>query len=130
MKRVPLQEVAPGMVLVKPVTNSAGHVVVAAGMTLDEPLITHLERMGKAAHDTGDALNGQADQVSAKFDDLARPVSGTIQTYLPPIKKRTLGLAFTINWAVSTQRSGSFGSSRRMMVPTICVPGEVPSCWR
>jgi hypothetical protein len=49
MKRVPLQEAAPGMVLAKSVTNAAGQVVVAAGMVVDERVITHLERMGKAA---------------------------------------------------------------------------------
>jgi hypothetical protein len=49
MKRVPLEEVAPGMVLAKPVMNSAGMVVVAAGMALDAPQITHLERIGTAS---------------------------------------------------------------------------------
>src|SRR5947208_15684147 len=49
MKRVPLEEAAPGMVLAKSVTNAAGHVVVPAGIVVDERMITHLERMGKAA---------------------------------------------------------------------------------
>jgi len=48
MKRVPLQT-APGMVLAKSVTNAAGQVVVTAGMVVDERVIIHLERMGKAA---------------------------------------------------------------------------------
>ncbi|TLY16970.1 MAG: hypothetical protein E6K67_08850 [Nitrospirae bacterium] len=73
MKRVPLQEVAPGMVLVKPVTNSAGHVVVAAGMTLNEPLITHLERLGKAAVYVEGAPDGGA---SKSFEELEGELAG------------------------------------------------------
>jgi hypothetical protein len=49
MKRILLEQVVPGMVLAKPVMNSAGMVVVVAGMALDAPQITHLERMGAAA---------------------------------------------------------------------------------
>jgi hypothetical protein len=48
MKRIPLEQAKPGMVLAKPVVNSAGMIVVAAGMALDESLLTHLERMGTA----------------------------------------------------------------------------------
>jgi hypothetical protein len=48
MKKVPLHEVVPGMVLARPVTNASGLVVAAAGLLLDEQLIAHLERMGKA----------------------------------------------------------------------------------
>ena len=73
MKRVPLQEAAPGMVLVKPVTNAAGHVVVAAGMTLNEPLITHLERLGKAAV----YVKGEPDGAASKsFDEVERELAG------------------------------------------------------
>ena len=83
MKRVPLQEVEPGMVLVKPVTNSAGHVVVAAGMTLDEPLITHLERMGKAAvyvEGTSDEDTSKSfDEVEQELADRFRKVEGEPQ---------------------------------------------------
>jgi hypothetical protein len=49
MKRIPLEQAKPGMVLAKPVMNSAGMIVVAAGMALDELLLTHLVRMGTAA---------------------------------------------------------------------------------
>ena len=72
MKRVLLQEAAPGMVLVKPVTNSAGHVVVAAGMTLNEPLITHLERLGKAAV----YVEGAPDEgASRSFEEVERELA-------------------------------------------------------
>ena len=60
MKRVPLQEAVPGMVLAKSVTNAAGHVVVAAGMVVDERVLTHLHRMGKEAVYVESALGGSA----------------------------------------------------------------------
>ena len=48
MKRIPLEQAKPGMVLAKPVINSAGMIVVAAGMALDEPRLAHLARRGTA----------------------------------------------------------------------------------
>ncbi|MEP6601318.1 MAG: hypothetical protein ABJB49_05840 [Nitrospirota bacterium] len=72
MKRVPLQEAAPGMVLVKPVTNSAGQIVVAAGMALNEELITHLERLGKAAV----YVEGAPDEGAGKsFEEVERELT-------------------------------------------------------
>ena len=49
MRRLPLLEATPGMVLAKPIMNSGGLVVVAAGVILDETLIARLEQMGKSA---------------------------------------------------------------------------------
>ena len=49
MKRIPLEQANPGMVLAKPVVNPGGMIVVAAGMALDELLLSHLARMGTAA---------------------------------------------------------------------------------
>jgi hypothetical protein len=57
------------MVLAKPVTNSAGLVVVAAGIALNEPLITHLERLGKAAVYVEGAPGEGA---SKSFDEIER----------------------------------------------------------
>jgi len=48
MKKVLLQEAAPGMVLAKPITNAAGLIVAGTGLTLDEQLIAHLVRLGKS----------------------------------------------------------------------------------
>ena len=62
MKRVPLQEAAPGMVLAKSVTNAAGHVVVAAGMVVDERVLAYLNRMGKEAVYVERAPGGSTDK--------------------------------------------------------------------
>lgn len=71
------------MVLAKPVTNAAGHVVVAAGMALNEPLLTHLERLGKAVvyvegasgEHPGKSLDEQERELAARF----RKVEGEAQ---------------------------------------------------
>jgi hypothetical protein len=49
MKRVSIDETAPGMSLAKPATNSTGQTLVGAGTELDEPLIARLRQMGVAA---------------------------------------------------------------------------------
>ena len=72
MKRVPLEEAAPGMVLAKSVTNAAGHVVVAAGMVVDERVITHLKRMGKAAVYVESAPGGGAGK---SLEDMERELA-------------------------------------------------------
>ena len=72
MKKVPLHEAVPGMVLAKPVTNASGLVVAAAGLMLDEQLIAHLERMGKAAvHVEG--VSGE--EASKSLEDLERELN-------------------------------------------------------
>lgn len=45
MKRVMIQELLPGMVLVKPVTNANGLPIVAVGTALDTAMIERLQRM-------------------------------------------------------------------------------------
>ena len=83
MRRVPLQEAAPGMVLIKPVTDSAGRIVVAAGMTLNEPLMAHLERLGMAAvyveGAPDDGTSKSFDEVEQELADRFRKVEGEPQ---------------------------------------------------
>lgn len=49
MKRVPLDEAEPGMVLAKPVTNQTGVTVLPAGTELDQELLKRLDRMNLTA---------------------------------------------------------------------------------
>ncbi len=49
MKRVPLDEAEPGMVLAKPVTNQTGMTVLPAGTELDQDLLKRLDRMNLTA---------------------------------------------------------------------------------
>ena len=82
MKRIPLEQAVPGMVLAKPVMNSAGMVVVAAGMALDAPWITHLERMGTTAV----YVEGAAGEGASK---LSRSWSGSsVLDFEKPCKSR------------------------------------------
>jgi hypothetical protein len=75
MKKVPLHEAVPGMILAKPVTNASGLVVAAAGLTLDEQMIAHLERMGKATvhvegapgEEAGKSLKDLERELNARF---------------------------------------------------------------
>ncbi len=49
MKRVPLADVEPGMILAKPVTSLAGQVIVPAGRSLDASLLARLRDMELAS---------------------------------------------------------------------------------
>lgn len=49
MKRVVLTELLPGMVLAKPVTNSAGLPVVADGAVLDDVMIERFKKLELAS---------------------------------------------------------------------------------
>jgi hypothetical protein len=49
MKRVVLEELTAGMVLAKPVTNTGGMVILAAGVALDEPTIARLRHLNLAS---------------------------------------------------------------------------------
>lgn len=49
MKRIILTELLPGMVLAKPVTNSAGLPVVADGAVLDEVMIARFKKLDLAS---------------------------------------------------------------------------------
>ena len=58
MKRVVLDELLPGMVLAKPVTNASGLPVVALGAELDRSMIDRLRQLGLASiYVEGDAGN-------------------------------------------------------------------------
>lgn len=46
MKRVPLHDAKPGMVLAKPIASLAGKTILPAGTSLDAPLIARLHAMG------------------------------------------------------------------------------------
>ncbi len=71
MKKVPLHETVPGMVLAKPITNASGLVVAAAGLMLDEQMIAHLERMGK----TVVHVEGAGEEASKSLEDLERELN-------------------------------------------------------
>ncbi len=82
MNRVPLDKVEPGMVLAKPVTSLAGHVIVSAGTSLDAPLIARLRDMGlTSAHienrpgEAGDPVTSLAELEQA-LDHRFRRVAG------------------------------------------------------
>ena len=49
MKRVVIQELLPGMILAKPVTNTNGLPIVAVGTTLDSFIIERLHRLELAS---------------------------------------------------------------------------------
>lgn len=49
MKRVPIDDAKPDMVLARPVTNPSGLPIMPAGATLDAATIERLGRMGIAA---------------------------------------------------------------------------------
>lgn len=82
MKRVPMDKVESGMVLAKPITSLAGHVIVSAGTSLDAPLIARLRDMGlTSAHvenrpgETGDPVESLAELEQA-LDHRFRRVAG------------------------------------------------------
>jgi hypothetical protein len=62
MRRVVFEELTPGMVLAKPVTNTAGLVVLAAGAELDEATLSRLQRLGT----TSVFVEGEAGGASGK----------------------------------------------------------------
>lgn len=73
MKRVPLDEAEPGMVLAKPVTNQTGVTVLPAGTELDRELLKRLDRMNLAAvYVEGDAGAAGAKSPADVEQDLTR----------------------------------------------------------
>ena len=62
MKRVVLTELLPGMVLAKPVTNSAGLPVVAEGAVLDDVMIERFKKLELASV----YVEGEADSTGGK----------------------------------------------------------------
>ena len=49
MRRVVIEELTPGMILAKPVTNTAGLVVLPSGAELNEAALARLQRLGLAS---------------------------------------------------------------------------------
>jgi hypothetical protein len=80
MKRVVIQELLPGMVLVKPVTNTNGLPIVAVGTTLDAAMIERLQRMeltsvyveGDAADSGGKTLMELEAELDHRFRHVAQ----------------------------------------------------------
>ncbi len=73
MKRVPLDEAEPGMVLAKPVTNQTGVTVLPAGTELDRELLKRLDRMNlTAVYVEGDAGAAGAKSPADVEQDLTR----------------------------------------------------------
>ncbi len=82
MKRIPLDEAKPGMVLAKPVTSLAGQMILPAGTSLDAQLIARLHGMGlTSAHienrpgEEGDPVQTPAELEQA-LDHRFRRVAG------------------------------------------------------
>jgi hypothetical protein len=74
MKRVPIDDAVPGMVLAKAVTNQAGLTIIATGTALDESLIDRLRRMGvPAIYAAGSAAGEESGRTLAELEeDIAR----------------------------------------------------------
>lgn len=62
MKRIVIEELTPGMILAKPVTNSTGLVVLPAGAELDDATLSRLQRLGL----TSIYVEGEAGDASGK----------------------------------------------------------------
>lgn len=78
MKRVVIDELLPGMVLAKAVTNAAGLPVVAAGAELDGSIIERLRRLGLTAvyvdGDAGDTTGKTLAELEAELEHRFRKV--------------------------------------------------------
>lgn len=79
MKRVVIQELLPGMVLVKPVTNTNGLPIVAVGTILDAAMIERLQRMELPSvyveGDTADSGGKTLMELEAELDHRFRHVA-------------------------------------------------------
>ena len=79
MRRVVIEELTSGMILAKPVTNTAGMVVLPSGTALDEATLSRLQRLelisvfieGEAGEDGGKTLT----ELEAELDHRFRLVS-------------------------------------------------------
>jgi hypothetical protein len=78
MKRVVIDELLPGMVLAKPVTNAAGLPVVAAGAELDSSIIDRLQQLGLTsvyvAGNAGDTTGKSLTELEAELEHRFRKV--------------------------------------------------------
>ncbi|WHZ24046.1 MAG: hypothetical protein OJF47_003158 [Nitrospira sp.] len=79
MRRVVLEELTPGMVLAKPIINTAGLVVLAAGAELDEATLSRLQHLGTASvfveGEAGDASGKTLAELEAELDHRFRLVN-------------------------------------------------------
>lgn len=79
MKRVVIDELLPGMVLAKPVTNAVGLSVLAAGAELDSPMIDRLRQLGLTSvyveGDAGEATGKTLEELQAETEHRFRSVN-------------------------------------------------------
>jgi hypothetical protein len=79
MKRVVAYELLPEMILARPITNSNGLPIVAAGTILDTALIERLQQMGlPSVYVEGDALDSGGktlEELEAEIDHRFRHVA-------------------------------------------------------
>ncbi len=69
MKRITIEEAAPGMCLAKPATNSTGQTILAAGIELDEALIARVQGMGVSGiYVEGPSGNGSEEKTLADLE--------------------------------------------------------------
>lgn len=92
MQKIPLQLARPDMVLAKPATRENGMVLVAAGTTLSEALISRLGNMGvEQVVVEGDALDtggGGAEALAKKQKHLEHLFRGFAQDkYMQRVKR-------------------------------------------
>lgn len=95
MKRVVIEELLPGMVLVKPVTNANGLPIVAVGTILDTAIIARLQQMeltsvyveGAAGSADGKTLTELEAELDHRFrhvahDPIQQLILRTLRTHL------------------------------------------------
>lgn len=79
MRRVVIEELTPGMILAKPVTNAAGLVVLPSGAELDEATLPRLQCLGLASlfieGEAGDTGGKTLAELEAELDHRFRLVS-------------------------------------------------------
>lgn len=91
MKRVVIYELLPEMVLARPVTNSNGLPVVAAGTVLDAALIERLQQMGlPSVYVEGDALGSSGKTLAELEAELDHRFRRVVHDPLQQLILRTL----------------------------------------
>jgi hypothetical protein len=101
MKRVAIDELSPGTVLAKPVTNAAGLPVVAAGAELDCSMIDRLRQLGLTLvyveGDSGDTTGKTLTELEAELENRFRkvlqdPLQATILRHIREHLRATHGV--------------------------------------
>ena len=95
MKRVVIEELSPGMILAKPVTNANGLPIVAVGTTLDGFIIERLQRLelasvyveGNQEDSNGKSLTELEAELELRFrrvaqDPVQQMILRTLRTHL------------------------------------------------